>query len=176
LELRAEGRGKVGADSSEEHEGCHIGVLLKGRYREVMKSGRMVVTMLWECLKLQRRERNGNRQTKGSLQKEGLVSCGCKSCSPFGVVTFGGLQLAQIRSPARENRFTATTTRCKHPRPGPTLNSTPFCIADCKEAICFPTSISEKQFRCLCNYKSQDEGQDQEVECDSDLAMGYPRR
>lgn len=58
LELRAERRGKVGADSSEEHEGRHIGVLLRGRYREVMKSGTMVVTMLWECLKLKRRERN----------------------------------------------------------------------------------------------------------------------
>jgi hypothetical protein len=58
LELRTERRGKVGADSSEEHEGCHIGVLWRGRYREVMKSGRMAVTMFWECLKLEREERN----------------------------------------------------------------------------------------------------------------------
>lgn len=47
LELRAKGRGKAGADSSEEHEGRHGALpFVCGRYREVMKSGRMIVTML----------------------------------------------------------------------------------------------------------------------------------
>jgi hypothetical protein len=57
LELATEGRAEVGADSSAEHEGRH-GVLMRSRYRAVMKSVRIVVTVLCGCLKLKRRERN----------------------------------------------------------------------------------------------------------------------